>query len=325
MTNATPLDDLKNRPPMQWLRERDIDLLICSELHSPGPLRDLFLGGWNSGLAEFDGAWVSWQDVDGETDIVVSFKAGANALILLIEDKIAAQFQPGQPGRYRARAQRWQASLSSQSEVQTVLLAPGEYSEHEGSDLFDRQINYEDVIAALSGSGDPRTQFLVQTLKNGIESHKRGYTPQPNEATTRVWGAIWDCVNTEAPLLRMEKPISKPARAGFVYFDSAVGVSSTESRRRAVVVYKPGHENVDLQFSNTQVATLEEAVASILDSDMTIAEAGKSASIRLKVHKVDFGLPPDDQRDAIRQGVTAAERLRRLFIENRLLDLLPTA
>ena len=148
MTNSTPLVHLKNRPPMQWLRERDIDLLICSELHSPGPLRDLFLGGWNSGVAEFDGAWVSCHDVDGESDIVASFKAGANVLILLIEDKIDAQFQPDQPGRYRARAQRWQASLSSQSEVQTVLLAPGEYSENEGSDLFDRQISYEDVIAS---------------------------------------------------------------------------------------------------------------------------------------------------------------------------------
>ena len=89
-----------------------------------------------------------------------------------------------------------------------------------------------------------------------------------------------------------------------------------------MIVYKPGHENADLQFSNTKVTTLEDALASILDSDMTIAEAGKSASIRLKVPRVDFGLPPDDQRDAIRQGVIAAERLRRLFIENRLLDLL---
>ena len=212
--------------------------------------------------------------------------------------------------------------MSSQSEVQTVLLAPGEYSENEGSDLFDRQISYEDVIARLSSSGDPRTQFLVQTLKNGIESHEQGYSPQPSEATTWVWCAIWDCVNCEAPRLRMEKPISKPARAGFIYFNSAVGVSSTQTQGRAVIVYKPGHENADLQFSNTKVTTLEDALASILDSDMTIAEAGKSASIRLKVPRVDFGLPPDDQRDAIRQGVIAAERLRRLFIENRLLDLL---
>ena len=325
MTNSTPLVHLKNRPPMQWLRERDIDLLICSELHSPGPLRELFLGGWNSSVAEFDGAWVAWHDVDGETDIVVSFKAGANELILHIEDKIDAQFQPDQPGRYRARAQRWQASLSFQSEVQTVLLAPEEYSENEGSDLFDRQISYEDVIAALSGSRDPRTQFLAQTLKNGIESHRLGYTPEHSEATTRVWRAIGDCVNSEAPLLRMKEPISKPTRAGFIYFESAAGVSSTETQGRAKIVYKPGHENADLQFSNTQAATLEDAVASILDSDMTIAEAGKSASIRLKVPRVYFGLPPDDQRGAIRQGVTVAERLRRLFIEKRLLDLLLSA
>ncbi len=322
MTNSTPLVHLKNRPPMQWLRERDIDLLICSELHSPGPLRDLFLGDWNNGVAKFDGAWVSWHDVDGETDIVVSFKAGTNDLILLIEDKIDAQFQPDQPGRYRARAQRWQASLSSQSEVQTVLLAPGGYSENEGSDLFDRQISYEDVIAALSGSGDPRTQFLAQTLKNGIESHRLGYSPEHSEVTTRVWRAIWDCINSETPRLRMEEPSNKPTRAGFIYFKSAVGVSSSETRGRVKIIYKPGHENVDLQFSNTQVATLADAVAGILDSDMTIAEAGKSASIRLKVPRVDFDLSPDGQRDAIRQGVIAAERLRCLFIENRPLDLL---
>ena len=325
MTNSTPLVHLKKRPAMQWPRERDIDLLICSELHSPGPLRNLFLGGWNSGVAEFDGAWVSCHDVDGESDIVASFKAGANVLILLIEDKIDAPFQPDQPERYRARAQRWQASLPSQSEVRTVLLAPGEYSENEGSDLFDRQISYEDIIAALSGSGDPRTQFLVQTLKNGVVSHERGYSSEPSEATTRVWRAIWDCVDSEAPRLRMKKPSSKPTRAGFIHFGSAVGVSSTQTQGRAVIVYKPARENADIQFSNTQVATLEDAVAGILDSDMTIAKAGKSASIRLKVPRVDFGLPPDDQQDAIRQGVVAAERLRCLFIENRLLDLLPTA
>lgn len=325
MTNSTPLVHLKKRPAMQWPRERDIDLLICSELHSPGPLRNLFLGGWNSGVAEFDGAWVSCHDVDGESDIVASFKAGANVLILLIEDKIDAPFQPDQPERYRARAQRWQASLPSQSEVRTVLLAPGEYSENEGSDLFDRQISYEDIIAALSGSGDPRTQFLVQTLKNGVVSHERGYSSEPSEATTRIWRAIWDCVDSEAPRLRMKKPSSKPTRAGFIHFGSAVGVSSTQTQGRAVIVYKPARENADIQFSNTQVATLEDAVAGILDSDMTIAKAGKSASIRLKVPRVDFGLPPDDQQDAIRQGVVAAERLRCLFIENRLLDLLPTA
>ena len=325
MTNPTPLDDLKNRPPMQWLRERDIDLLICSELHADSPLQNLFLGGWSGGVAEFDGAWVSYHDVDGESDIVVSFKCGADVLILLIENKIDAEFRPDQPERYRERAQRWKASMSPGAEVEAVLLAPVDYFEKEGSELFDRQISYEDVITALAESDDTRAQFLAETLRNGIESHERGYSPQHNEATTLVWSAIWDCVNSEAPQLRMKKPVSKPVRAGFIYFESAVGVSNAETQQRATVVYKPSHENVDLQFSNMKIVTLEEAVASVLESDLTVAQAGKSASIRIKVPAVDFGQSPDGQQDAIRQGIQAAERLRLFFIENRLLELVPPA
>ena len=310
---------------MSWLRERDIDLLICSELHSEGPLRELFLGGWNGGEAEFDGAWVSYHEDDWECDIVASFRGGANVLIMFIENKIDAKFQPEQPQNYRARAEHWKAILSSEDDVETILLAPEEYFENEGSEIFNRQISYEDVIAALAGSDDPRTQFLAATLRNGIVSHEHGYSPQHNEATTLVWSAISECVNSEAPLLRMKKYDSKPVNASFIYFRDADGVSSTETQRRAFIVYKPSRENVDLQFPKMMVATLEDAVASLLEDDMTVEPAGKSASIRIKVPVVDFGLPPDDQQAAIRQGIQTAERLRQFFIKNRILTLVPSA
>ena len=78
---------------MHWLRERDIDLLICSELHfKQGPLHGLFVGGWNSGNVEFDGAWVSHHDSDGEVDILASFQSGSNSLILLMEPLIKVDF-----------------------------------------------------------------------------------------------------------------------------------------------------------------------------------------------------------------------------------------
>ena len=382
MINSTPLDDLKNRIPMQWLRERDVDLLICSELHSEGPLRDLFLGGWQGGEAEFYGAWVSYHDVDGESDIVASFKSGAKVFIAFIENKIDAEFQPDQPERYRARAKRWGDSISPAAEVETILLAPVEYFENEGSEVFDRQISYEDVIAAVSGSCDPRTQFLAETLINGIESNKRGYSPQRNEATTRVWSAIWNIANAEAPNLRREKPVSKPAGAGFIHFVSADGVSTAETRQRARIVYKPSHGNVDLQFSNMIVGRLESEVSGVLVPEMTVARAAKSArglagkllagffaipsrrlsilcdtmitkyvsstqndidnrcsendglwrigvsgpvsSIRIKVPVVDFGQSPDGQREEIRQSIQAAERLRSFFIENQLMDWVPS-
>ena len=320
---TTPLDDLKKRTPMQWLRERDIDLLICSELHSGGTLRDIFLGEWQKEMNQFEGAWVSHHDVDGESDIVAAFKDEERVLILLIEDKIDADFQPEQPQRYRARAQRWKAALPAGSAVETVLLAPDGYSEHAGSELFDRIVSYEDIVAALGGSGDPRTRFLGEILQNGIESHRHGYAQNPSEATTNVWTAIWDMVRAEAPQLRMERPYNKSLRAGFVSLANAVGVTTADTRRRAKIRYKAVHGNVDIEFASMRAEVLQEAVEHLLEEGMSIVQASKSASIRIRAPAVDFGQPSNQQEEAIRQGVLAAERLRLFFIENRLTDLVP--
>lgn len=325
MPNSTPLDHLRNRPPMQWLRERDIDLLVCSELHSDGPLRQRFVGGWSNGVAKFDGAWVSYTEADGETDIVASFKSGPNSLVLLIENKIDAEFQPDQPERYRKRAQRWKACMSPGDEVETVLLAPDDYFENEGSETFDQQVSYEAVIALLGNSSDQRTRFLAHTLKNGIESYKQGNKPEHSEAATQVWNKIWEMANVVVPQLRMRKPDSKSTGSGSISFLDAEGVSNTETRGKAKIVYKLLRNNADIQFSNTMVATLRKAVGGLLLADMTVAQANKSASIRIKVPAVDLNKPPDGQEESIMEGLQAAERLRRFFIEKRLLDLVPLA
>ena len=95
MAQPKRLTELRRRKPTEWLRERDVDLLICSELHvDGGPLQRLFLGGWNGGVATFGGAWVSHRESDGETDIVVSFVSESEVLVLLVENKISAGFQP---------------------------------------------------------------------------------------------------------------------------------------------------------------------------------------------------------------------------------------
>ena len=311
---------------MSWLRERDVDLLICSELHSPGsPLHKLFVGGWNNGVAEFDGAWVSYVDAEGEADIVASFKSWDKSLVLLIEDKIDAAFQPEQPERYRRRAQRWKAGSAPDTEVETVLLAPSDYFESEGSEIFDRRVSYEDVIAALATVADPRSRFLSQVLKDGRESQKHGYQPQYDDAATQVWKAIWEVANNVAPQLRMRKPPSRPAGSTFIYFPDADGLSTAETRRRVKIVYKPSRPfgNADLQFANTPEATLRNAVGGLLDADMSVAAAGKSASIRIKIPYVDFGESAEGQEEAIRQGLGAAERLRLFYIEKRPLELIP--
>jgi hypothetical protein len=311
---------------MRWLRERDIDLLVCSELHlDGGPLQKLFVGEWNDGVAQLDGAWVShWED-GYEIDIVASFKSGSRTLVLHIEDKIGAVFQPDQPERYRKRAQRWKDSMSAWTEVETVLLAPADYFTNEGSETFDRRVSYEKVIALLGDSSDHRTRFLAHALKNGIESYKQGNKPEHSEAATQVWNKIWEMANVVVPQLRMRKPDSKSTGSGSISFLDAEGVSNTETRGKAKIVYKLLRNNADIQFSNTTVATLRKAVGGLLLADMTVAQANKSASIRIKVPAVDLNKPPDGQEESIMEGLQAAERLRRFFIEKRLLDLVPLA
>lgn len=326
MTIPSPLDNLRNRLPMSWLRERDVDLLLCSELHCDGgPLRALFVGDWNNGIAEFDGAWVSYVDSEGEADLVAAFKSGAKSLVLLIEDKIDAEFQPEQPERYHRRAQRWAADSLPGATVETVLFAPADYLGNAGSELFDRQISYEEVIAALSESFDPRTRFLAQTLKNGIEAQKQGYKPLYDDTATQVWNAIWEIANAVTPQLRMRKPPRRPAGSSFIYFPEAEGLATAEIRRRAKIVYKPAQSfgNADLQFSNTLEETLRTAVGGALDADMSVAAAEKSTSVRIKIPIVDFGKSPEGQEEAIGQGLRAAERLRLFYIEKQPLALLP--
>ena len=231
MAYSTPIDNLRNRAPAEWLRERDIDLLICSELWAEAsPLHALLAGQWNHGPATFEGAWVSHRDADGETDIVASFTSSRKRLVLLVENKIDAHFQPSQPERYRQRAIDWKHLNGPSDDVETVLLAPAEYLDSEGSNLFDRHLSYEDLVDSLSDAVDSRSRFLAHMLKEGIESHQQGYVPVTDETNTRVWQAFHDIASEETPRLRMRPPGDKPSGAGSYTFTPPEGFHLLKSR-----------------------------------------------------------------------------------------------
>jgi hypothetical protein len=210
------------------------------------------------------------------------------------------------------------------SNVETILLAPEDYFETQGSEIFGRQISYEEVVEVLATSTDVRTSFLARALQEGRSSLAQSYVALHSDSTTAIWNAIWVMVNSETPQLRMKKPGSKPAGAGFIHLTEAEGVSAKDSGRRAKIVYKPAQSNADIEFKGMDENTLRNSVGHVLFSDMIVEQAGKSASIRIKVPVVDFGKAPQEQEDAIRQGLLASERLRQFFIENRLMELIPS-
>ena len=309
------VDTLNKRHPHGWLRERDIDLLLCSELHADGSLRRRFAELWDRPEVIFDYARVSVWENNTQIDLVVVFQCGPQKLKLLVENKIDAQFQAGQPERYRESAESRRKDDPTH-EVKTVLLAPEKYFHTSGSESFDLKLSYEEVVRVLQSDTDPRASFLAESLEAGITKQQEGYQGIPDDSATSIWDVIWGMSREITPCLNMKSPGKKPRGSTWIHFTQAEEVSSGE------IVWKMERGQVDLQFSKTDQADLKTLVANILEPDMHIEKAGKSASIRVKVSKIDFGLPPEAQEAKIQEGLRQAERLRRFFMDNGISELL---
>ncbi|NRB17500.1 MAG: PD-(D/E)XK nuclease family protein [Rhodobacteraceae bacterium] len=313
------LQYLEERSGLGWLRERDIDLLICSELHAREALNEHFAQFVTSTSSHFFGAWVSHSEFDGESDLVVAF-SGTNSLfkILLIENKIAAAFQPDQGRRYAERATRWKVKENVE-QVITVLMAPSGYAERAGSEEFERFISYEDICDLLRGATDARSEFLSKCLAQAVEDHKSGYVAVPHEGSTKTWQKIQELSCTVAPKLAMKPSGSRPSGSSFIYFRDALGLE--EYRQLVNVVYKAERGQVDLQFKATSVAELAKLAGPLISDHWKVAKASKSASIRIGVPKIDFANGMPNEADVI-EGLSACEKLRGFFCDNE--DVLET-
>jgi hypothetical protein len=307
-----PLPGLLLRTPFAWLRERDIDLLICSELHANGELTRLLASRIAPEGARFVGAYVSHAESDGESDMVVVFAAGEARVIALIENKIAASFQPEQAERYAARALRW-ATAAGVSRVVTVLFAPEEYMHRSGSNVFDERISYEAASAALRAEQDPRSMFLADALEAGVKSYHQGYVMKPDDSVSDMWMACW---RTSLAILRFQQPGLKPGRSTWFYFRDADGFPA-EDRKRAVIAYKAERGHADLQFAGTGTISLARRVEGLLDRTMGVVRAEKSASIRIAVRPINFHGSAKEQETSIIEGFNTCERLRAFFVEHR--------
>lgn len=314
------LEDLRQTQSFAWLRERDIDLLLCAELFANTDFQNQLASLSGEGSAIFENAVVSQYDTTGESDLVVLFRSPKGSRIVLVENKIAAEFQQDQGLRYQFRANGWRRQEGVISAT-TLLICPHDYLARSGAEYFDQTLSYEHLAEELRKTADPRSAFLAERLIEGVESYRRGYVAIPDKATSDIWTACWRISQEATPALNFPMPRARPKTSSFIYFNNAKGFSS-EDTKLAKVVYKARHGNADLQFYNRAAGELEGRLTKILDADMKVVQAAKSACVRIEVDPVDFNADPEGEMEKMLAGLIACERLRAFFVDQRLAALM---
>ncbi len=301
------------RDVLGYLRERDIDLLLCMELHADAALAKHLATRAGLADARFNGAWVSVSNTDGESDLIVIFQTpNAGDVVLLIENKIDANFQPDQAKRYRIRADQF-VDEAEASRALTMLVAPAEYVEGAESEPFDVKVTYEEICASLAVSDDPRSKFFSGELAAAIEKRRQRSLKIASDVATDLWTRIWQLSQEIAPDLNMWRPNEKSRNEGFIYFR---GCPALAHSKLIDIVYKFETGNADLQLRQTMESDLRARLGDVIDADMQIVQAGKSASVRIKIPIVNSS-STKLQEDKIRTGLSACARLLDFYRLNK--------
>jgi hypothetical protein len=248
----------------------------------------------------------------GESDLLVAISdAHSDIHYLLIENKIAASFQPRQAARYQERGQEYQV-MGLCKTYSTVLVAPGDYLGTTASRHgFDAVLRYEDILSwfAEQRALGMRTIYKQALLSSAIGKAKYGYQPIEDAPVTDFWQCYWRLATEVAPELEMSEPKAKPSRAGFIHFRPSTlpyGIA---------IVHKLGHGFLDLQFANMgqQLSRLRAEFGSALISGMTIERAAKSGVIRQKVPVFNKGRPFAEQATTARMCLERAAVLLKWY------------
>lgn len=295
---------MENDVSLSWIRERDIDLLLTAELYNDASFSTWFFEECGFAKIKLLNAKISVTDVYGETDVVVegvSAKFGKN--VILVEHKVGASLQLAQDERYIQR-QSYLLSKSENYGVTSVLIAPEAYL-RKSVNVFPKVISFEKIITQLKESGRTENYFFIQALETGIRYQKAGYNRIADDDMTTFWKEYYDLVSKDYSFLNMLPPDEKPSGSNFCYFRGTINRKILG--KRVTLVHKWPHGNADLQFYSTHPQELRDALE--LSENMVIAQAAKSASIRISIPKIDSHRSFFEQADNVKEGLDAIKRL----------------
>ncbi|WP_062545282.1 PD-(D/E)XK nuclease family protein [Rufibacter tibetensis] len=287
--------------PVESIQERDVDMLLLEELSTDDSFCEWFIQ--ELGLPKLTKSKGAWRSISafglGETDILFSYESSESTIYILIENKLDANFQDNQHGRYRERAAKYIDNDNCQ-EAFCVLVAPQLYCENQGD--FNSFISYEQIANWFEEGNTKRSLFKSKLLKIAVEKLRRGYQPLNSEPVQKFWHAYWSYREAAYPSLKMKEPSIVPHNSDWpmLYSEGLNGV---------IFYHKLRQGNVDATFNGFPDG-FEARLSDNLPQGARLVRHSKSFSIRIFSGVVDRTKDFDTQVDLVENGFRNLVKLR---------------
>ena len=292
----------------EGVTERDMDFLLMRKLSCDIEfLEQFFLSQTRYSKHEIDSINVSHSVVteDGETDIeVIVTTKEQNKFALLIEDKVDAPAMDKQADRYLIRGEK--AKLSGKYDDYFVfIVAPEKYLQTNAeASKYDNKISYESIRDSFT---DP---FDIAVINKAIKGYG-GVTLTRNQYVTDFWDKVYDFADQYYKgefKIQGKRGLPRSGIAG-----QWITISCND---RIGIQIKSDRGYVDLEIKN-YADQFEDFCKDnkqlIEDKRLFIRTATKSLAIRYYTMPIDFTMPFESQKPALRSNFDAAKELQKLI------------
>lgn len=296
------LDDL---PVVLAVQERDIDLLILEELHATPAFATWFAEQLGLTGAQFDGAWHSVSNANGETDVLLRVRVGEERVGILIEDKIAAGEQHEQDIRYHRRGEAGIKSGWFMRYV-TCMVAPQAYLAGLADDSrYDGRIPYEAIAAWFAEQPGARAAWRRRVMDEGVKQGRRGYTKIVSEAATTFHRDYYEHLCRTQPTLRMKVPDGKGANSRWIIVSAQGWPPGLWLNHH---MSSKGGDSVDLGLKGFTQADIQSRVGELPPDILPITTGGYGA-LSIRVPTLNYQAPLAPQIAALDEVFAAMLRL----------------
>lgn len=284
------------------VEERDIDLLLMEEFHISEDFVTWFCGLVGLHDAQFDNAWHSVSDADGETDLLLRVIVAGRRVGVMIENKINAPEQHLQSERYLLRGERLVES-GSFAEFTTAIMAPQRYLDDlpEGS-TYRHRISYESIAEWYSKCDGRRSGWRHHVVRHAIEQGRRGYTMLVHQAKTRFHREYWNHLRRNHPRIQMAEPGDKGPKSDWII------LKDLDFPKDVQLNHKFEQRVMELGFFRRRVEEILEAKGDWPDGIIPIQKS-QTASLMIEIPYIDLEKPFEEQVDRVEQALAAAYSL----------------